>query len=214
MLTLDQAAVHLQSSGNYALLDFAGAEMQLAGTGEVLFEGNGSRNWLRPLVATGTLTIDSGITIHGPNSGVVGANNVSIVNRGRIVAEAGSNVTVQAPSVRNEGVLEALSAGILSLTNLLNAGLLNADVGGVASIAGPFTLPPAGLIQISIAGVLATEFGRINVSGLASLDGVIRPILSSEFIPALGQTFRVMTFGSRAGSFASVEDGNPGDGVY
>ena len=39
-------------------------------------------------------------------------------------------------------------------------------------------------------------------------------LLSSEFIPALGQTFRVMTFGSRAGSFASVEDGNPGDGVY
>ncbi|KFB74016.1 MAG: hypothetical protein AW09_000693 [Candidatus Accumulibacter phosphatis] len=115
--------------------------------------------------------------------------------------------------MRNEGSLEALGAGTLSLTNLLNAGLLKADPGGQVIISGPFTQTPAGVVQIGITGTSTSDFGRISVSGLASLDGVIRPMLFGGFLPALGQTFRVMTFGSRTGSFASVEDGNPGDGV-
>ncbi|HRF11814.1 MAG TPA: Ig-like domain-containing protein [Candidatus Accumulibacter phosphatis] len=213
-LILDGAAVHLQSQDSSALLDFAGADTHLAGSGQVLFEGNGAYNLVRLLTQGAVLTIDAGIAIGGPNNGSVGDDAHTIVNKGSIVSGTqGGTISLRGTSVRNEGSLEALGAGTLSLTNLLNAGLLKADPGGQVIISGPFTQTPAGVVQIGITGTSTSDFGRISVSGLASLDGVIRPMLFGGFLPALGQTFRVMTFGSRTGSFASVEDGNPGDGV-
>jgi len=217
-LNLDGAAIHLQSAGSATLLDFVGETPMLGGTGEVLFEGNGANNWVRPITANAVLTIDSGIVIHGPKSGLVGTETlsrvISVVNKGRITAEVdGGAITVQGSVVRNEGVLEALAAGTLSLNTLINAGLLNAGVGGLINISGQFTQTSAGVVQIGIAGVSAIDFGRFGVSGLASLDGTIKSVLFDGFTPVLGQTFRVLTYGSKLGTFATVEDGNPDDGV-
>lgn len=125
----------------------------------------------------------------------------------------GGGITVQGASVRNEGVLEAKAGQTLSLTNLVNASLLNADVGGVVSIAGAFINAASGVAQIGISGTAPTAFGRINVSGLVAVDGTIKTVLFNGFVPLVGQTFVVLTYGTRNGTFATVVDGDLGDGV-
>jgi len=76
---------------------------------------------------------------------------------------------------------------------------------GTTTIAGGYTQQAAGAVQIEIGGLQAgTAFDRVNVSGIAAFDGKLELSLFDGFEPLIGQTFVIMTFGSRTGTFASV----------
>src|SRR5262249_32613243 len=75
-LTLNNGLVQIgNTTGNYALLNFAGGNQTLGGSGTVVF-GNSLANALRPSVDGTALMIGSGILVHG-QSGAIGyhANN-------------------------------------------------------------------------------------------------------------------------------------------
>ena len=120
-LTLNGVASLGSSSAsvyNYARLYFSTTET-LGGSGSIVFSGGyGSGNNGIYLTSSGTtLTIGSGITIHGANGSISGyyANNV-LVNQGTINADtAGGTITVNGPTLTNQGTLLASNTGNLSL---------------------------------------------------------------------------------------------------
>jgi hypothetical protein len=179
-LVLDGAAVHLQSQGNWTLLDFDGADTHLMGTGQVLFEGSSGANFVRPVEQGAILTIDAGITIGGPMSGIIGDENANlgrqntVVNQGRIVADAQDHsVSLRGTSVRNEGSLEVRNGAWLTVTNLTNAAsgtLVVNDVASTLYLVGTTkleddeTIAGAGLLRIN--GTLDLQGHALNAGGV------------------------------------------------
>lgn len=195
---------------------YASASVELAGTGGVSFEGSVADNRVRPITVNGVLTIGSGITIAG-QGGLVGTETLSrvvnVVNRGSIVAESGT-LSVVAASVRNEGILGAENGGTLSVTNFApNSGVLAANTGGLITINGTFANNLDGRVNVSIGGASTSQFGRITVTGSATLDGTLNVSLANGFIPVLGNRFRFMTFASRSGFFATTNGLDIGGGL-
>ena len=101
-------------------LNFVGAQT-LGGTGSVLFGENGGNqiNTAASNGDSGTLTIGSGITIHG-KSGLIGYNGgnsyTPLVNQGTIAADvSGGSLAVYGDNWTNAGTLEAANGGTLIL---------------------------------------------------------------------------------------------------
>ena len=60
------------------------------------------------------------------------------------------------------------------------------------------------LLNSSLAGTNAgTGYGRLQVSGTVSLNGALSVDLSNGFVPGIGDSFSVVTAGTRNGTFAS-----------
>ena len=64
--------------------------------------------------------------------------------------------------------------------------------------------PANGTVAIDIGGTATSQFGLLTTSGAATLDGMLSLALVNGFSPALGNSFPVMTFGSRTGQFATI----------
>ena len=107
----------------------------LGGTGEVVFGGTGGGNFL--FGTSGTLTIGSGITLHGTQSGQLGQGGVGLVLQGTVLADrTNQTITVRGTSVSNTGTLRAVNGGRLDVNPLANGGLVQADTGGTVSLTG------------------------------------------------------------------------------
>ena len=61
-----------------------------------------------------------------------------------------------------------------------------------------------GKLQIEIHGTTTSQIGRMTISSAATLDGMLNLALVKGFSPAIGNSFQVLTFGSRAGQFATI----------
>ncbi len=76
---------------------------------------------------------------------------------------------------------------------------------GVMRITGSYLQRPVGKLTIEIGGLaVATQYSRLEVSGSATLDGALELELANGFKASVGDSFRVMSFGSATGQFAQV----------
>lgn len=78
--------------------------------------------------ASGTLTIDSGVTVHGRDGTITGG---TVVNQGTILSDAGGPLSLTASTFTNNGTAQALAGGTLSVGGSLVNGLA-----GLSSVAG------------------------------------------------------------------------------
>jgi hypothetical protein len=70
---------------------------------------------------------------------------------------------------------------------------------------GTYTQQAGGTLSVDIGGSVAgTGYDQVTVSGLAALDGTLAINLLPGFTPNLGDTFTIMTFGQRSGTFRTV----------
>ena len=75
---------------------------------------------------------------------------------------------------------------------------------GVLSVGGDYHQTATGTLAVPMRGTTpGTNFGQLQISGTAFLDGILK--LEPTFTPALGNTFDVITYGVRSGSFGSVQ---------
>jgi len=51
-----------------------------------------------------------------------------------------------------------------------------------------------------------SEFDRLSISGSATLNGALNISLINGFVPNPGDSFQIMTFGSRSGTFTTIND--------
>ncbi len=88
-----------------------------------------------------------------------------------------------------------------------NSGTISLAVGGSVNVAGSFIQAASGIVSAELAGTGVGEFGHISVSGAATLDGTLNVTVGEGFVPAIGDDFQLLTYGSHSGTFATI-DGN------
>jgi autotransporter-associated beta strand protein len=168
-----------------------------------------------PLVVSGTVQLlannqlDNAAVVTVNAGGVLDLNGHSdttgaITVSGQMLLGSGGN-TLTATGV-------TLSGGSLSGTgtvnaNLTNGGLLNpggTGAVGTLTVGGGYTQTSAGALAIDVAGSAAGQFDVLAVSGAATLDGTLQVSRLNGFLPNLGTSFPIVTFGSGTGTFASA----------
>ncbi len=76
---------------------------------------------------------------------------------------------------------------------------------GSLNIIGTFMQTSGGALQFLLAGPTpATQFDQLNVVGPVVLAGSLQVSLTTNFTPTLGQTFRIINYTSRTGTFSGV----------
>jgi RHS repeat-associated protein len=184
MLVGNSANNNIRGAGS-----FTGSQT-LGGSGTVEF---GMHPWNAMLVADGgtTLTIGSGITIHG-QYGTIGywagypyysPGNVGVINLGTISADDGGTITVTADPFVNQGVAQAINGGTLTLDDnwsssgslAANGGTLNLNGtwsnGGSLDVRNDGVANWSGTVEGGQLGTFSGTNGTVNVSGVVNNTG-------------------------------------------
>jgi hypothetical protein len=153
----------------------------------------------------GVSTISS---IEFNNSGLVEVLDGTLAFQGGLIQTAGvtrlcggsisgSSLIIDGGSLTGSGAISA---------NLRTSGVVSpGDSPGTMTIDGEYWQAPTGTLLIELAGRDPGQFDVLAVSGQALLDGTLVLTFLDEFRPLLGDTFEVLTYGSRSGEFASIE---------
>ena len=109
------------------------------------------------------------------------------------------------------GTVDIAAGATLAGTGLVRGDVTNAGTVSPGLSAGTLTLQrsltqlPGSAVAIELAGLAAgTEYDVLAVAGVAALDGTLAVTTNSSFVPALSNTFIVLTAGSLSGGFAST----------
>jgi hypothetical protein len=78
-----------------------------------------------------------------------------------------------------------------------------AGVGSAVNINGALGESSSGIIDIDIAGTAANQVGTINITRAATLNGTLNVTLANGFTPANGDSYKIMTYSSVSGTFAT-----------
>jgi len=114
-------------------------------------------------------------------------------------------------TVTNNGTLTSVvgAGGARSISGSLNntsTGSITIASGGTGTLdilsLGNFT--NTGTVNIKLNGTGGGAFDVLNVSTAATLGGTLNVTLVAGFTPATGDTFNVLSYGSRSGTFATV----------
>ncbi|MBY0526489.1 MAG: hypothetical protein K2R98_24050 [Gemmataceae bacterium] len=117
------------------------------------------------------------------DSGQVAASLFEIVGDGAL---AGSG-TIISPIVHNAGRIE----------------VGNAQAAGILNINGNYQQTAEGILHIEVGGNSAgTGFDQLNVTERVQLDGILEASLIGNFVPAVGATYKFLTFATRSGDFS------------
>jgi len=136
------------------------------------------------------------------------------------VTGTGSKYTQTAGTTTDDGSLTLPASGALSLNggSLFGTGTITGAVTSSGSITpggssattgiltdkGAYTQNSAGVLDISIGGTtVGTQFDQLTVSGAASLNGALNVAEINGFTPTVGETFDIVNFASKTGTFSS-----------
>ncbi len=155
----------------------AGAASRIIVPGTVVFESSSSTTLNGDLIVDNTVTrVESGATFAGGS---------------RIINPAGSELALEDGA--DVDVL-VQNRGVVSLGNSPGQ-TSGADYEQTAS----------GLLEIELAGLGLADYDRMSLTGVADLDGDLDVSLLGGFVPALNDTFTILTAASIVGSFV-LED--------
>jgi hypothetical protein len=182
------------------------------------------------LTGSGTLLNNSGsITVASGHAFALGGN---LTNFGRITLAPAGLFLVNGYYLQNQlGSRLSLNGGVLTAGGLIDIhrgmlagpGVVNGnvhvddfselDVGGdgfpgVLTINGDYSQTSLATMVIRIANTTpGLGFDQLNITGQATLDGTLRVTLIEGFQPQSGDSFTIMTFGSRTGTMDVSGDG-------
>jgi len=187
-------------------------------TGSVSFNNSGTLEAL-----SGTLSLNgpfsnfSGTTLTGGsyivattlefNNAAIDTDAANITLQGssaQIIDQNGHNALTGLASITTAGSFASLGGPTVSVTgNLDNAGILQLSPGSF-NIAGNYTQESTGAFDVGLGGTIAgSQFGQLDVTGTASLNGALNVSLVNSFTPSIGNSFEVIPFASSSGSFAT-----------
>jgi autotransporter-associated beta strand protein len=160
----------------------------------------------------GSLTTGTGlVTINRTGSVTVGngANAGTLNVSGPIIVNAGGSLTINSGSVATIsgayfGTAIGGGGGQVNFGSSINPGYgvgnaANATFGGNVALAST-----AGL-NIEIGGTTSgTQFDHVNVTGQLALSGTLTVSLINGFTPVAGNSFHILDWGSRNGTFATL----------
>jgi hypothetical protein len=174
-----------------------------------------------PFVNTGGITVASlqALLIDGgdfANSGNIRVNSLGVLLVTGTYTQTDGLTLLVGGSLTAGGLVD-LEGGILAGSGVINANVRNiaeVDLGGptatgVLTVNGDYTQTADADLVVRIGGPNpGADFDQLAVTGRATLDGTLTVNLINGFVPPSGDNFRVLTFGSGSGAFATVD----GDG--
>ncbi|KPF49010.1 hypothetical protein D621_15615, partial [beta proteobacterium AAP51] len=147
-------------------------------------------------------------------SGGAGEFLITVGLRNAGVIESRSGTIVLPSNWTNDGTLRGSAA--YRTNRLTNAGVITPGDSAAPEIArlaliGDLLQTGAGRLSFEVAaGALADV---LNVSGAVGFAGVLQVLNTAGYVPALGDTFRVMNFSAYTGAFVDIQELGFGDGI-
>ncbi|HUP94510.1 MAG TPA: filamentous hemagglutinin N-terminal domain-containing protein [Burkholderiales bacterium] len=136
---------------------------------------------------------------------------LSVTQSGTIRINSGATLSTGGNALTNLAGARIGGSGTIDLgaATLTNAGALqpggtatNTAGTGTLSIVGNLVQGPTGVVDVQLAGTAPGTFSALSVSGNAALAGTLNLSTIGGYTPAIGDTFDVLTAGSRSGIFA------------
>jgi hypothetical protein len=128
---------------------------------------------------------------------------------GRLIDQNGNNGLASLRAIDATGRL-TLQNGfhLATASDLENAGYLLIDPTSTLAVTGSYTQDHAATLEVQLGGAPASGlFGTLAVGGTANLDGSLALTPVNGYVPATGDAFGFLTYGSRQGEFASSSPG-------
>jgi len=200
------ASVTNQAGGTVALQ----GDATLGGTGTFANAGTFVKS-----IATGTSQVQVAFT----NTGALTMQSGALSFTTGYVQTAGSTVlaggNLAGPALID--VQGGTFTGAGSVTGpLRNAGALRPGNSGpgLLAIMGTYTQVNPGGFNVEIGGTVAgTDYDQVTSQGAAALVGTLNVTLVNGFTPTPGQTFTILTYGSRTGDFTAANGLALGNGL-
>ena len=147
---------------------------------------NGSVSLLVGSTSSGTFTVDAGTYLYAQGSGFTQTAGNTILNGGDIYTS--SPLNFQGGQLTGRGTI---------FGSVFNGATISPGIGansaGLITITGNYVQSSAGALSMEIGGLVAgTAHDQIHVAGLVTLGGVLNVSLINEFVPANGNTFRLI----------------------
>ncbi len=157
---------------------------------------------------TAMLTLNGGTwETYGPTDiGVSGPAIVTISDFGVMTDVGGFGTTIG-----QDG--QIFSSGQMNGNYVSSGRIYPGTSPGVLTITGNYTQNSDGQLILEIDGSAPSSFDQINISGVATLDGLLVIDRAFAFTPLVSDTFTVMTYASSVGTFAQVDRSPIGNGL-
>ncbi|PKN86869.1 MAG: hypothetical protein CVU46_06345 [Chloroflexi bacterium HGW-Chloroflexi-8] len=183
--------------------------------------------------ANATTTMNGGTNGSFINNGILNKNtsattttmNIGFTNNGEINVIAGT-LTFPSGMTSGSGTIVDLGGGTLgsgdtlfleSGASLIGSGTLNGNLNnggevspgnspGLITVNGDYTQATSGILTIELAGTTpATTYDQLAITGNAILDGTLDVSILAPFVPAAGNSFTILTYASRTGTFGTLD---------
>jgi hypothetical protein len=159
----------------------------------------------------------------------------AFTNAGQVALDAASSFTTTGSYTQTAGVTDLgsgvltaspgvdLQGGVLTGAGTVNGDLMNGGVvspggdgtTGILTVTGNYLQTAASVLNIDLGGVNAgTQYDQVQIGGTAILDGTLNVALIGGYVPQVGDSFLILTFSSVAGTFATVNGLDLGNGLY
>ncbi len=193
------------------------AHITLTGTASAIIDqaANDALRNFAAITSKGSLTLTSGKTLTTPGS---------LSSAGKLTVGAGTNLKVTgsytqtAGSTTVDGTLTAPSGTTIGAGSVFGKGTIASTVvssgsvtaGDSATKAGKLSLSTytqnlGGSLNIQIGGLTSgTQYSQLAVANGVSLHGTLNLKLINVFLPAIGNTFIILTGSAVSGTFATV----------
>ncbi len=196
--TANGAVLHIQP-GATLLNSFDGGIGGFLGTRSITNAGTFRKNG-----GTGTTSVNDPFLNMGTvevNTGLLGFAQECTQTAGTMFLKGGSFSFGPGLGLLG-GTLKGTGAITGSVTNAA-AVSPGASIGSLA-LAGDYIQTSAGALNIELGGTVpGTGHDQLNISGQVTLAGALNVTLTNGFLPSIGDSFRILSFTSRAGDFAS-----------
>ena len=201
------------------------ASLVLDGANARLLQGTSTAPGLAGLTtnaAAGRLTLRQGHQL---------TTVAGLENAGQISLESGSRLAVSGAyrqtggQTRLQGGRLTSNAGSVSILggelsgmgtidgSLTNQGAIATDgTAGTLSILGGYTQTATGVLNLELGGT--NRYDQLQISGTATLDGRLNIRTLTGFAPQVGDSFKVLDFGSVSGRFAAINGLELGGGLF
>ena len=181
----------------------------------------------------GNAIVNEGLIHANHGSGYIHINAETFTNTGTLRASNDSGLSLSSSSFENHGAIELLDGSRLVTTGLGSAGLeikSGAELGGMGTvignvtntsgtispgaasttleIQGDFYQESGGAVSIVLGGnTQGTDYGFLDITGSATLAGILSTSFLGSFMPEEGDTFVILEAdGGIVGTFDSVFD--------
>ncbi len=142
----------------------------------------------------GGLEIAFGAFSNASGGQLIADSSVAVLENATLTNEFGGTIS-------GSGVLEIIDG---SFTN--HGTIAPGNSPGILTVQGDYTQGSTGELEIELAqsGAAGTDYDQLAVTGNVALDGTLELQALDGFIPSYGDTFDVLTYGSRSGVFGQV----------